>query len=130
MISISSAGSTRPETCATPIAGEAADDMDDGIGFAKVREKPVPQAFAPGSAGDEAGDIDEFDHRRHRTPGPRDLADPLEFRVGDADHAHVGVQGAERIVFGGNLHGGERVEQCRFTDIRQADDTALNSHSS
>ena len=40
---------------------EAADDVDDGVGFADVGEELVAEAFAFAGAGDEAGDVDEFD---------------------------------------------------------------------
>jgi hypothetical protein len=43
---------------------EAADDADDGVGFADVGQELVAQAFAFRGAGDQAGDIDELDDRR------------------------------------------------------------------
>ena len=43
---------------------EAADDLHDGVDFADVREKFIPEAFARGRAFDEAGDVHKLDCRR------------------------------------------------------------------
>ena len=52
----------------------------------------------------------------------------VELRIGHRDDADVRVDRAERIVLGRNFRGGERVEQRRFTDVRQSDDAALDAH--
>ena len=44
---------------------EAAHDVDDRVGLADVGEELVAEAFALRRAGDEAGDVDELDDRRH-----------------------------------------------------------------
>ena len=42
---------------------EAAHDVRDRVGLANVRQELVAEAFALGSAGDQAGDVDELDGR-------------------------------------------------------------------
>ena len=43
---------------------EAADDLDDGVHFADVREKFVAQTFALRRAFDQAGDVHKLNRRR------------------------------------------------------------------
>src|SRR6185295_13077060 len=77
-------------------------------------------------AGDEAGDVHELDHRRHHLLRLRDLGDHLEAPVGHLDDADVRLDGAEGIVLGGDARLGERIEERRLADVRQAHDAALH----
>ena len=61
IVSMSETGSTLPATCTTLSIVEAAHDVRDGVGLADVGEKLVAQAFAFRGAGDQPGDVDEFD---------------------------------------------------------------------
>ena len=49
-------------------------------------------------------------------------------RIGQLDDADVGLDGAERIVLGGDAGLGQRVEQGGLADVGQADDAALEAH--
>ena len=51
---------------------EAAHDVRDRVGFADVGEELVAEAFALRRAGDQSGDVDEFDHRRQDALGLHD----------------------------------------------------------
>ena len=81
---------------------------------------------------------------RRRRPGPRCRRTPrspgitlsglsiaascCQARVGHFDDAHVGLDGAERIVLRRDAGLGERVEERRLADVGQADDAALQAH--
>lgn len=107
---------------------EAAHHVDDGVGFADVREELVAQAFALAGARHQAGDVDEFDRGRQDALGLDDLGQLLQTRIRHLDHADVRLDGAERIVLGGDAGAGQSVEECRFANVGQADDAALQSH--
>ena len=49
-----------------------------------------------------------------------------EPRVGHGHGADVRLDRAERIVFAGDARGGQGVEQGRFADVRQADDSCFH----
>jgi hypothetical protein len=108
---------------------EAADDADDGIGFADIGQELVAQAFAFRGAGDQAGDIDELDDRRLDALRLDDRRDLLQARIGHFDNADVGLDGAEGIVLGGDAGLGQGIEEGGLADVRQADDTALEAHA-
>ena len=107
---------------------KAAHHVDDGVGFADVRQELVAQAFALGCAGDQAGDVDEFHCCRKDAFRLDDVCQRLQARIGHFDHADVRFDGAERIVFGGDARLGQGIEQGRFTDVGQADDAAFEAH--
>ena len=105
---------------------EAADDLDDGVGFADVGEELVAEAGAFGCAFDESGDVDEFDGGGDEFLGSGDFGEDGEARVRDHDDPDVGVDGAERIVRRLRFAGaGYRVEECRFSDVWQSYDSGL-----
>ena len=105
---------------------EAAHHVGDGVGLADVGEELVAQAFALRRAGDETGDVDEFDHCRHHLLRLLDAGDDLQPLVGHRDDADVRLDGAERIVLRRDAGLGERVEESGLADVRQADDAALH----
>ena len=59
---------------------EAAHHVDDGVGFADVREELVAQALALAGAGHQAGDVDEFDGGRQDALGLDDLGQLVQGR--------------------------------------------------
>ncbi len=104
--------------------------MRDRIDLADGGEELVAEAFALGGAADEAGDIDEGQPRRDDLRGFGDLRQLVEPGIGHRDLADIRLDGAERIIRRlrrGRL--GQRVEQRRFADIGQPDDTAFKSHN-
>src|SRR5207237_9618716 len=52
----------------------------------------------------------------------------FEAKIRHLDDAHVGLDGAEGIVLRRNAGLGERIEERRLADVRQADDAALQAH--
>ena len=91
--------------------GEATDHHGDGIGLADVREKAVAESLPLGSTGNEAGDIDKLDGRRHRLGRFRGLGQPLQAFVRDRSQGAVGLHRAKRVVFRRRRTVGEGVEQ-------------------
>ena len=110
------------------VVDEAAHDVRDRVGLADVGEELVAEALALRGAGDEARDVDELDDRRHDALGARDRRQRREPRVRHLDDADVRLDRAERIVLGGDAGLGQRVEERRLADVRQADDAAFEAH--
>src|SRR6185369_1098238 len=52
----------------------------------------------------------------------------LQARIGHLDNAHVGLDGAERVVLGRDAGLGERIEQRGFPDIGQTHDSTFDGH--
>ena len=92
-------------------------------------EELVAQPFALRRTAHQPGDVDEIQlgrHRRRRLGDPRDGVQPL---VRHRHPADIGIDGAERVVRRRRCRGrGQRIEQGRLADIRQADDATLESH--
>jgi hypothetical protein len=108
---------------------EASEDVDDGVDFADVAEELVAEALALGRALDQPGNVDERQLGRDDLCRAADRRKLVEPRVGHRDLADVGLDRAERVI--GRLRRlglGERVEQRRLADVRQADDTTLKAH--
>ena len=66
---------------------EAAHHVDDGVGFADVREELVAQALALAGAGHQAGDVDEFDGGRQDALGLDDLGQLVQARGNENVHS-------------------------------------------
>ncbi len=107
---------------------EAADDVADGVGGADVAEELVAEAFAFAGAFDEAGDVDELHRGGDEGLGLDELGDSGEALIGHGDDAGVGVDGAEGIVGGLRLGRGEGVEDRGFSDVGEANDSAVQWH--
>lgn len=110
------------------VVGEATDDVGDGVALADVGEELVAEAFALAGAGDEAGDVDEFDGGRDDAFGMNDFGERLQARIGNFNDADVRFNGAERIVFGSNAGFGKRIEDRRLADVGKAYDATLQTH--
>ena len=100
---------------------ETADDVDDGVNLADVGKELVAEAFAFTGALDEPGDVDEFVSRGEDVFGAGDFGEDFQARVGNADHADVGFDGAKGEV--GRLRlgiGDDGVEEGGFPDVWQS----------
>ena len=128
IVSISEIGSILPGDVGHVLVLEAADDVGDGIGLANVSEKLIAESLALRRARDEPRDVDEFDDGRNHLLWLRDLRQLLEAQIRYFHHAHVGLDGAERVVLGGDAGLGERVEESGFADVGQTHDAALEAH--
>ena len=93
-----------------------------------MRQKLVAQTLAFAGTGHQTGDVHELDRRRQDALGADDLGQFTQTGIRHFDHADVGLDGAERIVFGRNTGARQGVEESRFADVGQADDAALQSH--
>src|SRR6202034_1958973 len=79
-------------------------------------------------AGDQTGNVDEFDGGRHDLFRSHDAGERLQPRIGHAHHPGVRINGAEGIVLRGALRAGGGVEEGRSADVRQTDDAAADGH--
>ena len=107
---------------------EAADDVADGVGGADVAKKLVAETFAFGGAFDEAGDVDELHGGGDEALRLNQVGNFCEALIGHGDDAGVGVDGAERVVRGLGLGGGECVEDSAFADVRQTYNSTVQRH--
>ena len=108
---------------------EAAQDMDDRVDLADVAEELVAEPFALGRALHQPGDVDEAELGRDDLGRAGDGRELVEARIGHRDLADVRLDRAERII--GRLRRlrlGQRVEEGRLADVRQADDAAFKAH--
>ena len=102
---------------------KAADHVDDGVGLPDVGQELVAQTLALAGALHQAGDVHELDDRRGllvRLVHLRQLVQPL---VRHRHHAHVGVDGAERIVGALRAGVGDGIEQSGLAHIGQSHDS-------
>ena len=104
--------------------------MSDGIGLTNVRQELVTQPLALRRAGHESGDIDELHGRRQDLLRLDDVGKYLQTKIRHGNDADVRLDRAERVVLGGDLSCRQRVKQCRFANVGQADDATGNSHHS
>jgi hypothetical protein len=107
---------------------EAAHHVRDRVGLADVRQELVAEPLALGRAGDQSRDVDELHRGRDDLQRFGDAGQRLEARVGHRHHAHVRVDGAERVVGRGDARLGQRVEERGLADVRQAHDAAFDAH--
>ncbi len=107
---------------------EATHHLSNRVRLADMGQKLVTQSLTLRCTGDQPGDVHKLnrgwddllrlDNRcQRRQPG-----------IGHRHHANVGINRAKRIIFSLNTGLGERVKQGGLTDIRKADNTALDTH--
>lgn len=77
---------------------KAPDYMDNGVGHADVAQEFVAQALSLAGSLHQTGDVHKFDDRWCGLLGVVHLGQLIQPVVRDSHHAHVGVDGAERIV--------------------------------
>ena len=97
--------------------------MDDGVGAADVLQELVAKARALTGALHQAGDVHKLDDCRSffvRLVHLRQLVQPC---VRHSHHAHVGLDGAERIVGALSPSVGDGVEQGALAHVGQPYDT-------
>ena len=102
---------------------KAPDHMDNGVSGADVGEKLVSQALTLGSALYKTCNIHKLDDGRRHLLGLMQLRQPGKPLIRHGNHAHIGVNGAERIVVGGNTGIGNGVKQSGLAYIGQTDNT-------
>jgi hypothetical protein len=107
---------------------EATHHMRDGIDFADMGQELVTQSLAFRSPGDQSGNVDELEGCRQYPLRPDDLGQLRQTRIRYRHHPGIGLDGAERKIGRSDSGFGQGIEKSRFTDIRQSDDTAFDSH--
>ena len=108
---------------------EAAHHMGDGVDLADIGQELVAEPLALRCAAHQPGDVDEGQPRRDDLDRLRELGQRVEPRIRHRDLADVRLDRAERIVRRLRRRGfGQRVEERRLADIRQADDAAFEAH--
>ncbi len=105
---------------------EATDHMDDGGALTDVGQEFVAQALTLGSALDQTGDIHELDDGGGGLFGGVKVGEPVQPVVGNGDHAHIGVDGAEGIVGRLGSGVGNGVEEGALAHVGQAYDTQFH----
>jgi hypothetical protein len=105
---------------------KATDDLHDGVDLADRCEELVAQAFALAGAGDQSGNVDEFDgggHDNFRLRNDLQCGEPL---IRHDDHADIRIDRTEWIIGGLCFAGaGEGVEESGLTHVGQSDDTGF-----
>ena len=99
---------------------ETAHDVDDGVHLADVREEFIPQPLAVRGALDQPRDVHELDDGGGDLLAVVQGGELVQPLVRHGDDAHVGFDGAEGIVRGFRARVRDRVEQRRFSYVRQA----------
>ncbi|MPM31652.1 hypothetical protein SDC9_78208 [bioreactor metagenome] len=102
--------------------------VGDGIDAANVAEKLVAEALPLTRALDQSGDIDEFERRRHDPTRFFELRQHLEPGVRHRHDPGIGLDGAERKIRGFRPALAQRIEQRRFADVGQTDQSARKTH--
>jgi hypothetical protein len=109
-----------------PVVVVGADDVDDRVRLADVRQELVAEALALVRAADQARDVVEGDRVGDDVRGAdhrRDLGEPL---VLDRDDRDVRLDRGERVVRGLGPGAGQRVEQRRLARVGHPDDADLH----
>ncbi len=78
---------------------KAAHHMQNGVHLADVREKAVAQPFAAACALNQPSNVYEFDHGRRVFCRVVKLFKKVHAFIWHGHDAHIGLNGAERIVF-------------------------------
>src|SRR5207237_9503237 len=107
---------------------EAADDVEDRIRLANVRQELVAETLAFRCAANEAGDIDDLYVGVNLLLALGEVRQLVETAIDERHDADVRLDGAERIIRAGRPRGGQRVEYGGFADVRQSDDSGTQSH--
>ena len=97
--------------------------MDNGVGGADVAQKLIAQALALGCTLYQTCDVHELNDGRGELLGIVHIPQTLQPLVGNGDHAHVGIDGAEGIVGGLGAGVGNGVEQGALAHIGQTHNT-------
>ena len=99
---------------------KTAHHVDNGVSGPDVAQEFVAQAFPTAGPLHQPGDVYKLDHRRRGLLGVVHLRQLVQPDVGHRYHAHVGVDGAERIVGALRAGVGNRVEQGALAHVGQA----------
>ena len=108
---------------------EASDDMNDGVHFADMREELISESLAVACALDEPCNIDEFDDGGGDFFAVIKSCELVQPFIGDGDHAHVGLDGAEWVVCGIRTCVRDGIEEGGFSHIGKTYDAEFHKGS-
>ena len=129
MVSISAIGSMRFSTWVTSSSSKQRTTCAMASTSRILARNWLPSPSPLRRAAHQAGDVHEGQPRRHDLDRLGELRQLIEARIGHRDLADIRLDGAERIVRRlRRRRFGERVEERRLADIRQADDAAFEAH--
>jgi len=109
---------------------ETSDDMENGINVAYVCEELIAEAFPFVGAANQAGNVKKLQRGGSGFRGPEDLRQSIKPIVGDGNNANIGIDRAKGIVCHFSPGGCDGVEEGRFSDIGESDNTAGKAHAS
>ena len=90
---------------------EAANHVRNRVSLANGRQELIAEALPLRCAGDQSGDVHEFNRSGKNTLGTRYRGQGRKTRIGHFDDTDVGLDGAKRIVLGRDPGFGQRVEE-------------------
>ena len=129
MVSMSAIGSMRFSTWVTSSSSKQRTTCAIASTSRILARNWLPSPSPLRGAAHQAGDVDEGEPRRHDLDRLGELRQRVEPRIRHRDLADIRLDGAERIVRRLRRRGlGQRVEERRLADIRQADDAAFEAH--
>ena len=105
---------------------KAAHHVDDGVGLPDVGQELVAQALPLGGPLHQARDVHKLNDCRGGLLGLIDLSQLVQPLIGDGDHAHVGVDGAEGVVGRFRPGVGDGVKQGALAHVGQAHDSQFH----
>ena len=107
---------------------KAAHHIHGGISLADMRQKLVAQAFARAGTSYQACNIHKFDDGFLYFLRVHDSRQLVQTCIRQLHNAHVGLDRAKRVIFSRDTRFGQRVEKGGFSDVRQADNAAFQTH--
>ena len=108
---------------------KAANHMQNRVDVFDRRKKFIALAFTFGSPLHQTSDIDQFDLRWNNLVGFGNSLQHPHAWIGHRHHAGVGLDGTERIVRRlRRLRLSQGIEDSALADVRQTNDTAVETH--
>ncbi len=104
---------------------ETTDHMDDGIHFPDIGQEFISQSFSFAGSFYQTGDVHNLDDGGHNPLRFHDFFQSIETLIGNGNDAHIGIDGAERIVGSFRFGAGKCVKKGGFANIRQSHNTTL-----
>ncbi len=98
---------------------KATQHMDDGVGLTDVSQEFVSQSLTTARTLDQTRNVHDLDGRGHDTCRVHQLGQLIQALIGHGDHAHIGLDGAERKVCRLRLGIRQAVKQGRFAHVGQ-----------
>ena len=102
---------------------KAADHMDNGIRLPDIGQELIAKTSALTGALHQTRNVHELNDRRGLLIRLVDLRQLVQPRIRHSYHAHIGINGAERVIGALRTGVGNGVEQGRFAHIGQSHDT-------